>query len=90
MIVVSAFSPQHGARAVDALAEGAFDLVAKPAVGESLDDFAKELVSKVEAATTRRRPAAGLARASRLTAVSGVITPPTPRIATPATDAASR
>ena len=31
VVVVSAFSPAHGARAVDALAEGAFDLVAKPA-----------------------------------------------------------
>src|SRR4051794_32116518 len=30
VVVVSAFSPAHGARAVDALAEGAFDLVAKP------------------------------------------------------------
>ena len=34
VVVVSAFSPAHGARAVDALAEGAFDLVAKPAIGE--------------------------------------------------------
>src|ERR1051325_10867539 len=33
VVVVSAFSPAHGARAVDALAEGAFDLVAKPAFG---------------------------------------------------------
>ena len=38
VVVVSAFSPAHGARAVDALAEGAFDLVAKPAIGESLAD----------------------------------------------------
>ena len=54
VIVVSAFSPTQGARAVDALAEGAFDLVAKPAVGESLDDFAKALVEKVKAATNGR------------------------------------
>src|ERR1700758_4965987 len=39
VVVVSAFSPAHGARAVDALAEGAFDLVAKPAVGEGLESF---------------------------------------------------
>src|ERR671920_2384909 len=32
VVVVSAFSPAHGARAVDALAEGAIDLVAKPAM----------------------------------------------------------
>jgi len=55
VIVVSAFSPAQGARAVDALAEGAFDLVAKPAVGEGLDGFAKTLVTKVEAATGGRR-----------------------------------
>jgi two-component system chemotaxis response regulator CheB len=54
VIVVSAFSPAQGARAVDALAEGAFDLVAKPAVGESLDQFAKALVDKVKAATRGR------------------------------------
>ena len=34
VVVVSAFSPAHGARAVDALAEGAVDLVAKPVAGE--------------------------------------------------------
>jgi two-component system chemotaxis response regulator CheB len=59
VIVVSAFSPTQGARAVDALAEGAFDLVAKPAVGESLDEFAAALVEKVRDATNGRhsRPA---------------------------------
>ena len=59
--MVSAFSPAHGARAVDALAEGAFDLVAKPAMGESMDEFTKELAKKVNDAAdsgkarTRRR-----------------------------------
>src|SRR3954463_13643063 len=47
VIVVSAFSPAHGARAVDALAEGAFDLVAKPAMGESMEGFTAELARKV-------------------------------------------
>jgi two-component system chemotaxis response regulator CheB len=56
VIVVSAFSPTQGARAVDALAEGAFDLVAKPAVGESLDEFAAALVEKVRDATNGRHP----------------------------------
>lgn len=51
VIVVSAFSPTQGARAVDALAEGAFDLVAKPKLGEGLDSFAATLVEKVTAAT---------------------------------------
>jgi two-component system chemotaxis response regulator CheB len=50
VVVVSAFSPSQGARAVDALAEGAFDLVSKPAVGEGLDEFAKTLVSKIRLA----------------------------------------
>ncbi len=52
VVVVSAFSPSQGARAVDALAEGAFDLVPKPAIGESLDDFAASLVSKVRLAAS--------------------------------------
>jgi two-component system, chemotaxis family, protein-glutamate methylesterase/glutaminase len=50
VVVVSAFSPSQGARAVDALAEGAFDLVPKPAVGESLDAFTENLVTKVRLA----------------------------------------
>ena len=61
VVVVSAFSPAHGARAVDALAEGAFDLVAKPGAGQPLDVFASELGRKVgEAAHAGRvrRPAA--------------------------------
>jgi two-component system chemotaxis response regulator CheB len=60
VVVVSAFSPAHGARAVDALAEGAFDLVPKPAFGEELDTFTAELGRKVEAAAHSgrvRRPA---------------------------------
>jgi two-component system chemotaxis response regulator CheB len=60
VIVVSAFSPAHGARAVDALAEGAFDLVAKPAMGESMDEFTKELAKKVNDAAD-----SGKARARR-------------------------
>jgi two-component system, chemotaxis family, protein-glutamate methylesterase/glutaminase len=47
VVVVSAFSPAHGAYAVDALAEGAFDLVAKPALGEPLETFTSELGRKV-------------------------------------------
>jgi two-component system, chemotaxis family, protein-glutamate methylesterase/glutaminase len=59
VVVVSAFSPAHGAYAVDALAEGAFDLVAKPALGEPLDTFTSELGRKVgeaaHAGRVRRR-----------------------------------
>lgn len=50
VVVVSAFSPAHGARAVDALAEGAFDLVAKPAFGDPVDSFITALQEKVSAA----------------------------------------
>jgi two-component system chemotaxis response regulator CheB len=77
VVVVSAFSPAHGARAVDALAEGAFELVAKPAFGEPIETFTTELARKVgEAAHSGRvrRPAARpIARrpAHRRTAVAG-------------------
>ncbi len=69
VIVVSAFSPAQGARAVDALAEGAFDLVAKPRIGESLDGFAETLVRKLRAATdagpNTAKPTPPVAPASR-------------------------
>ena len=55
VVVVSAFSPAHGARAVDALAEGAVDLVAKPSAGNSPTDFFRELGDKVRAAAASRR-----------------------------------
>jgi two-component system, chemotaxis family, protein-glutamate methylesterase/glutaminase len=58
VVVVSSFSPSQGARAVDALAEGAFDLVPKPAIGDGLDRFAAALVEKVQAATAARSDAA--------------------------------
>jgi two-component system, chemotaxis family, protein-glutamate methylesterase/glutaminase len=59
VVVVSAFSPAHGARAVDALAEGAFDLVAKPTAPSDLPTFALELEEKVRLAarSQRRAPA---------------------------------
>jgi len=55
VVVVSAFSAAHGARAVDALAEGAFDLVSKPTAGEGLDAFIENLGVKVKAAAASRR-----------------------------------
>jgi two-component system chemotaxis response regulator CheB len=57
VVVVSAFSPAHGARAVDALAEGALELVAKPAAGEDLDPYFAELVDKVRLAAVAPRRA---------------------------------
>jgi two-component system, chemotaxis family, protein-glutamate methylesterase/glutaminase len=56
VVVVSAFSAAHGARAVDALAEGAFDLVPKPTANESLDAFIENLGSKVKLAAASRGP----------------------------------
>jgi two-component system, chemotaxis family, protein-glutamate methylesterase/glutaminase len=67
VIVVSAFSPAHGARAVDALSEGAFDLVAKPGAGDALSAFVAELSEKVRAAagSLRRRIARPVAPAPK-------------------------
>jgi two-component system, chemotaxis family, protein-glutamate methylesterase/glutaminase len=65
VVVVSSFSPAHGARAVDALAEGAFELVAKPAFGDPLETFTSELGRKVSEAAHSgrvRRPARRPAR----------------------------
>ena len=53
---MSAFSAAHGARAVDALAEGAFDLVPKPTANESLDSFIENLGAKVKLAAASRGP----------------------------------
>lgn len=73
VVVVSAFSPAHGARAVDALAEGAFDLIEKPKVGEALSDFGRQLDEKVFAAAersgTRRRAAHATVRPRGTSAV---------------------
>jgi two-component system chemotaxis response regulator CheB len=67
VVVVSAFSPARGAHAVDALAEGAFDLVAKPAFGVSFEQFSAELGRKVaeaaHAGRVRRAPRRAIAQA---------------------------
>jgi two-component system, chemotaxis family, protein-glutamate methylesterase/glutaminase len=55
VVVVSAFSPAHGARAVDALAEGAFELVPKPNGSSDVDAFAQNLLGKVTLAIRTRR-----------------------------------
>ena len=55
VVVVSAFSPAFGATAIDALQEGAFELVAKPAPGEAIDGFLKDLRDKVQAAARSGR-----------------------------------
>jgi len=83
VIVVSAFSPSCGARAVDALSEGAFDLVAKPGAGDALSTFVAELADKVRAAagSVRRRiarPAAASASAPALHAAAPAAAAPAP------------
>jgi two-component system, chemotaxis family, protein-glutamate methylesterase/glutaminase len=55
VVVVSAFSPAHGARAVDALAEGAFELVPKPNGDGDVDAFEQNLLGKLKLATRTRR-----------------------------------
>ena len=52
VVVVSAFSPAHGVRAVDALAEGAFDLVVKPEIGVPVATFLQEIGTKARSAAT--------------------------------------
>ena len=88
VVVVSAFSPAHGARAVDALAEGAFDLVAKPAMGESMADFTAELAKKVNDAADGGQDAHASPRASpaapvRSRRASGRAPPPRRRVRAP-------
>ncbi len=56
VVVVSAFSPAHGARAVDALAEGAVELVAKPTGSALAPAFFRELYDKMCLASLSRRP----------------------------------
>jgi two-component system, chemotaxis family, protein-glutamate methylesterase/glutaminase len=55
VVVVSAFSPAHWARAVDALAEGAVELVAKPSASALASGFFRELYDKMCLAAVSRR-----------------------------------
>jgi two-component system, chemotaxis family, protein-glutamate methylesterase/glutaminase len=65
VVVVSAFSPSHGAYAVDALAEGAFELVPKPTAQGDVGAFEQNLLTKILVATKTRRLGAHL-RSARL------------------------
>jgi two-component system chemotaxis response regulator CheB len=65
VVVVSAFSAAQGARAVDALAEGAFELAPKPATGEPLATFIDDLDAKVRLAKQSRRRRAGVRPGTR-------------------------
>ena len=83
VIVVSAFSPAHGARAVDALAEGAFDLVPKPAVGEPFHTFTENLAERLRQAVAQVSTAPLVGNGA---AVNGHAVP-APRLPVPATGA---
>jgi len=56
VVVVSAFSPAHGAHAVDALAEGAVELVPKPTGAALAAGFFGGLYDKMCLAAISRRP----------------------------------
>src|SRR5918997_2079129 len=80
VVVVSAFSPAQGAYAVDALAEGAFELVAKPALGEPLETFTSELGRKVGDAAHAGRVRRAGATGSRLAPRRPAPAPAPPRV----------
>jgi two-component system chemotaxis response regulator CheB len=75
VIVVSAFSPAHGARAVDALAEGAFDLVPKPAVGEPFHSFTENLAERLREAVLRNAPTPANGHAANGRAAAAPVAP---------------
>jgi two-component system chemotaxis response regulator CheB len=56
VVVVSAFSPSQGAYAIDALAEGAFELVIKPGEAAGVGAFEEALISRLQLAVTPQRP----------------------------------
>ncbi len=55
IVIVSAFSPAHSMKAMEALSEGAFDFVVKPSSPASRACFVKELAEKVELAAASTR-----------------------------------
>ena len=54
VVVVSAFSPAQGAYAIDALAEGAFELVTKPADAAGVGTFEQQLIGRLQLAVAPR------------------------------------
>jgi two-component system chemotaxis response regulator CheB len=65
VVVVSAFSPAQGAYAVDALSEGAFELVTKPTgLGETAV-FEESLLTRLRLAVNSRRRVSATPRISR-------------------------
>ena len=64
IVVVSAFSPAHSMKAMEALSEGAFDFVVKPSSPAARACFVKELAEKVELAAASTQGARWTAVAS--------------------------
>jgi two-component system, chemotaxis family, protein-glutamate methylesterase/glutaminase len=79
VVVVSAFSPAHGARAVDALAEGAVELVAKPSGSALASGFFAELYDKMCLAAMSRRPRTAAPAPARRASPAAVRRPATSR-----------
>jgi two-component system chemotaxis response regulator CheB len=73
VVVVSAFSPAHGAYAVDALAEGAFELVPKPSAQGEVNTFEQNLLTKILVATKTRRLGGHLRSARSLPSGNGAV-----------------
>jgi two-component system chemotaxis response regulator CheB len=84
VVVVSAFSPAHGAYAVDALAEGAFELVPKPAAQAEVGAFEQNLLTKIIVATKTRRLGGHLRSARPQQNGSGTVAAATGPAAAPA------
>src|SRR4029453_10394838 len=65
VVVVSSLTPQGSAKALEALAAGALDVLAKPNGSQTLGELARQLAYHVKAAARARRrstrPAAGVA-----------------------------
>jgi two-component system chemotaxis response regulator CheB len=57
IVVVSALSPAHSMKAMEALSEGAFDFVVKPASPAAREPFVTELAEKVDLAAASARGA---------------------------------
>lgn len=66
VVVVSSLTPEGSETALDALAAGAVDVIAKPGPAYALGDMAQELVARVKVAASARVGQADWDRASRL------------------------
>ena len=82
VVVVSSLTPQGSAKALEALAAGALDVLAKPDGRQTLGEVAAQLAYHVKAAARARRP--------RRRPEAGLITPPPPTAPVPAGEFSAR